>query len=171
MLQAKHPLHLHPNTYLVPQLGKYMWACTSLSLWRLTIPRTCLPAQFYLKTLVFFRDRVSLYSPGCPGSHSVEQAGLELRNPPASASRVLGLKACTTTAWPWSSFYFFEIQSILASTPGCSGQQRQQHPLRWVLKLSEKEVEQMLGESVESAELPLGAGMHLKTSSGGWEYA
>jgi hypothetical protein len=42
----------------------------------------------------FFRNRVSLYSPGCPGAHSVHQAGLELRNPPASASRVLGLKAC-----------------------------------------------------------------------------
>jgi hypothetical protein len=46
-----------------------------------------------------FRDRVSLYSPGCPGSHSVDQAGLELRNPPASASQVLGLKVCATTAW------------------------------------------------------------------------
>jgi hypothetical protein len=30
----------------------------------------------------------------------VDQAGLELRNLPASASQVLGLKACTTTAWP-----------------------------------------------------------------------
>jgi hypothetical protein len=44
-----------------------------------------------------FRDRVSLYSLGCPGTHFVDQAGLELRNPPASASRVLGLKACATT--------------------------------------------------------------------------
>jgi hypothetical protein len=44
----------------------------------------------------FFRDRVSLYSPGCPGTHFVDQAGLELRNPPASNSQVLGLKACTT---------------------------------------------------------------------------
>jgi hypothetical protein len=44
-----------------------------------------------------FRDRVSLYSPGCPGAHFVDQAGLELRNLPASASRVLGLKACATT--------------------------------------------------------------------------
>jgi hypothetical protein len=43
-----------------------------------------------------FRDRVSLYSPGCPGTHFVDQAGLELRNPPASASRVLGLKASAT---------------------------------------------------------------------------
>jgi hypothetical protein len=40
-----------------------------------------------------FRDRVFLCSPGCPGTHSVAQAGLELRNPPASASQVLGSKA------------------------------------------------------------------------------
>jgi hypothetical protein len=44
-----------------------------------------------------FRDRVSLCSPGCPGTHSVDQAGLELRNTPASASQVLGLKACAAT--------------------------------------------------------------------------
>jgi hypothetical protein len=47
---------------------------------------------------LFFRDRVSLCSPGCPGTHSVDQAGLKLRNPPASASQVLGLKVCATTA-------------------------------------------------------------------------
>jgi hypothetical protein len=47
-----------------------------------------------------FRNRVSLCSPGCPGTHSVHQAGLELRNPPAFASQALGLKACTTTARP-----------------------------------------------------------------------
>jgi hypothetical protein len=46
----------------------------------------------------FFRDRVSLYSPGCPGTHSVDQANLQLRNPPVSVSQVLGLKAYTTTA-------------------------------------------------------------------------
>jgi hypothetical protein len=45
---------------------------------------------------LFFRDRVSLYSPGCPGTHFVDQAGLELRNLPASASQVLGLNECTT---------------------------------------------------------------------------
>jgi hypothetical protein len=37
--------------------------------------------------LFVFRDRVSLYRPGCPGTHFVDQAGLELRNPPASASQ------------------------------------------------------------------------------------
>ena len=36
--------------------------------------------------------------PGCPGTHSVDQVGLELRHPPASASQVLGLKVCATTA-------------------------------------------------------------------------
>ena len=42
-------------------------------------------------------DTVSLCSPGCPRTHSVDQAALELRNLPASASRVLGLKECATT--------------------------------------------------------------------------
>jgi hypothetical protein len=48
---------------------------------------------FFVVVLFCFRDRVSLCSPGCPGTHSVDQAGLEVRNLPASASRVLGLKA------------------------------------------------------------------------------
>ena len=51
----------------------------------------------FLFVCFVFLDWVSLYSPGCPGTHSVHQAGLELRNPPASASQVLELKACTTT--------------------------------------------------------------------------
>jgi hypothetical protein len=60
--------------------------------------------HFILFYYYCFLDRVSLYSPGCPGTHSVDQAGLELRNPPASASRVLGLKACATTTRPVSPF-------------------------------------------------------------------
>jgi hypothetical protein len=43
----------------------------------------------FIYFLLVFPDRVSLYSPGCPGTHSVDQAGLELRNLPASASQVL----------------------------------------------------------------------------------
>jgi hypothetical protein len=53
--------------------------------------------------LFVFRDRVSLCSPGYPGTHFVDQAGLELRNLPASASQVLGLKVCATT--PGAMFY------------------------------------------------------------------
>jgi hypothetical protein len=53
---------------------------------------------FVLVWFFVFQDRVSLYSPGCPGTCSVDQAGFKLRDPPASASRMLGLKACATTA-------------------------------------------------------------------------
>jgi hypothetical protein len=56
--------------------------------------------KFFALFCFVFRDRVSLYSPGCPGPHFVDQADLELRNLPASAFRVLGLKACTTTPGP-----------------------------------------------------------------------
>ena len=45
-----------------------------------------------------FLRQVSLCSLGGPGTHSVDQAGLELRDPSVSAFLVLGLKACTTIA-------------------------------------------------------------------------
>lgn len=41
---------------------------------------------------------VSLCSLGCSGIHSLDQAGHELRDLHASASRVLELKVCTATA-------------------------------------------------------------------------
>jgi hypothetical protein len=63
------------------------------------------------------RDRVSLYSPSCPGTHFVDQAGHELRNPPAFASRVLGLKACATTPGRFLSF-FFPKRLSLSTTHG-----------------------------------------------------
>jgi hypothetical protein len=66
---------------------------------------------FFFGGVLVFRDRVSLYSPGCPGAHFVDQAGLELRNPPASASRVLGLKECATT--PGSGLHFLKYIFIL----------------------------------------------------------
>jgi hypothetical protein len=44
-------------------------------------------------------------SPGCPETHSVDQAGLELRSPPASASE-LGLQVCATS--PGSRCLFSE---------------------------------------------------------------
>jgi hypothetical protein len=58
--------------------------------------------------LFVFQDRVCLYSPGCPGTHFVDQAGLELRNPPASASQVLGLKMYTTTTQLNVHFYILK---------------------------------------------------------------
>lgn len=38
------------------------------------------------------RDGISLVSSGCPRTHAVGQAGLELTDPPAFASHVLGFR-------------------------------------------------------------------------------
>jgi hypothetical protein len=55
---------------------------------------------FFLFWFWLFPDGVSLYSPGCPGTHSVDQTVLELRYSSASASQV----PCATTAWPGTVF-------------------------------------------------------------------
>jgi hypothetical protein len=62
-----------------------------------------------------FWDRVSLCSSGCPGTHFVDQASLELRNPPASGSQVLGLKACATTPSFLCSFCFVVFKTDIFS--------------------------------------------------------
>jgi hypothetical protein len=64
----------------------------------------------------FFLDMVSLYSFDCPGAHFVDQAGLELRNSPASASQVLGLKACATMPGMFLVLFLFLILYILTHT-------------------------------------------------------
>jgi hypothetical protein len=69
---------------------------------------------FFFFLFLLFRDRVSLCSPGCPGTHSVDQASLELRNPSGSASQVLGLKACATTAQLFLKIYLFMYMSALS---------------------------------------------------------
>jgi hypothetical protein len=51
-----------------------------------------------------------LCSPGYLGIHSVDQGGLKLRNLPASASQVLGLKACATTAQ--QCVFFLKTRSL-----------------------------------------------------------
>jgi hypothetical protein len=52
-----------------------------------------------------------MYSSGCPGTHFVDQADLELRNLPASASasQVLGSKVCATTP----GFFFLTSSPFL----------------------------------------------------------
>lgn len=44
------------------------------------------PCLFVCLFVVVFRDRVSLYSPGCSGTSSADQAGLELRDALACVS-------------------------------------------------------------------------------------
>jgi hypothetical protein len=63
------------------QLGQPFWVLTSKSASKAECPcLSCCPSGLQH-----------------PGTHFVDQAGLELRIPPASASQVLGLKACATT--------------------------------------------------------------------------
>jgi hypothetical protein len=57
--------------------------------------------------VLVYQGKVSLYSPGCLGTYSVDQAVLELRNPPASASQVLELKVCTSIA-PSKHVFFLD---------------------------------------------------------------
>jgi hypothetical protein len=73
----------------------------------------------------------SLYSPGCPGTHFVDQAGLELRNPPASAFRVLGLKARATkpgSSCPFSMPPKLQPQTALPQLPPIKSQPQLPYP-------------------------------------------
>ena len=73
-------------------LKKYILSCLKDTKNKGTLSRVCVSQEVTVKHLLFF-----FCSPGCPGTHSIDQAGLKLRNLPASASRVLGLKVCATT--------------------------------------------------------------------------
>ena len=53
----------------------------------------------YSYICLFVFEPVSLYSAGCPGTHYVDWAGLELRSLPAFVSQVLRSKTCVTAAW------------------------------------------------------------------------
>jgi hypothetical protein len=87
-------LTLNCHTHVPPEC----WYLRLVSTTTLSIPRKIFLYIYIFFSFSFFpRDRVFLYSPGCPGTHFVDQAGLELRNLPASATRVLGLKVCATT--------------------------------------------------------------------------
>lgn len=55
------------------------------------------------------RDRVSLRSLCCLGTSSVDLACFKRRDPPALSSCMLGLKACTTTAWLQQKFSLISI--------------------------------------------------------------
>jgi hypothetical protein len=77
----------------------------------------------WLRALTALRDRVSLCSPGCPGTHSVDQAGLKLRNLPASASQVLGLKACATTPGSNKTSLYHQVPPLVLGMGYIQGSQ------------------------------------------------
>jgi hypothetical protein len=57
----------------------------------------------------FFQEILSL---GSRGTHSVDLAGLELRDPPASGSRMLELKACATTTTTTTTHMLFHFNQL-----------------------------------------------------------
>ena len=123
--QCQHPPLWSPFSNLLTwpraSAAPSLWALSLLFLTYMTISDHLLFFFFFFLVLVLvlvFQDRVSLYSRGCPGTHFVNQAGLELRSLPASASRVLGLKACATTpgssamSCPGDSSCFCSLSSV-----------------------------------------------------------
>lgn len=64
---------------------------------------------FYVYVRGLFGDRISLCSSGSPGTHSEDQAGLELRHLPVSIFSVIGLKVYATTA---CCLCFFSLNGI-----------------------------------------------------------
>jgi hypothetical protein len=80
---------------------RWSWASSMLPMKRQTFS-PCPDLCSLISVLSFyFWDRVSLCSPGCHKTCSIDQAGFELWDWPASASSVGRLRACrTTTAWP-----------------------------------------------------------------------
>jgi hypothetical protein len=98
----------HPAHPILLQTSFYFWLFQSSS----TSCFTMLYIFIFIFTFIFIfififiyssnnffllQDRVSLHSHGCPGTHSVDQSDLELRDPSASASWVLELKVCVAT--------------------------------------------------------------------------
>jgi hypothetical protein len=85
-----------------------LWSLVFFGFWFLVFGFWFLDFGFWFLVFGFwflvFQDRVSLCRPGSLDTHFVDQTGLELRNLSASASQVLGLKACATTAWQENSF-------------------------------------------------------------------
>jgi hypothetical protein len=71
------------------------------------------PLLGIISMLFCFQDRVSLRSPSCPGTCPVVQVGLKLRDPPASASWVLELKACPLRLTIWFFFFPLELRTEL----------------------------------------------------------
>ena len=136
MSELKIMTHLGPHLNIVNLLGACTKSGRRLVLGFLGVsgnPLCC--GNFLFCFVLVFRDRVSLCSPGCPITHFVDQAGLEPRNPPASASHVLGLKACATTAQQKFLYLFLQWKSPKGGRPAlCSTPSR--HPL--IVRLSSR---------------------------------
>jgi hypothetical protein len=67
-----------------------------------------------------FRDRVSLCSPGCPGTHSVDKAGLELKKFTCLCLPSAGIIGVRHHAQPGSLFLFLDFLKCILAPSGIS---------------------------------------------------
>lgn len=77
--------------------------CLQIIFWELVLWKQCafidfLPFVVVFVFFSFFIDWVSLCRTGYPGTCSVDHNGLKLRELPASAFQILGLRACSSIA-------------------------------------------------------------------------
>jgi hypothetical protein len=93
-LQLTDLFKLYISQFTMLQIIKFLGINVSVLLLKYIL--NFLLFWFFFVLFCFFETGFLCIS-GCPGTQSVNQAGLKLRNPPASASQVLGLKVCTTT--------------------------------------------------------------------------
>jgi hypothetical protein len=96
-----------------PMLPPRQWSgnsagVSSCSVWW----RTHLFLSFFFLAI---GDRVSLCIPGCPGTLSVDQAGLELRDPPSSVSECWDWR-CAPPRLAFFPFLFWD--RVLLCSPG-----------------------------------------------------
>ncbi|GAB1293072.1 Predicted gene 45861 [Apodemus speciosus] len=98
------------------------------------------------------RDTLKEY-PGCPGTHSVDQAGLELRNPPTSASQVLGLKACATTPSVEFIHNSLDMEAVYMPTKRWMALQEAQDQHIGAIKIAQKLKDDLQRVEYENSEL------------------
>lgn len=88
-------MQTNSNHWGVGTASVVQWYCKVVNLagyWRNLHALQC----YRLFVFVLFFETGSPYA-GCPGTHCIDCAGLELRVPPASTSRALALNVLTNT--------------------------------------------------------------------------
>lgn len=81
------------------------------------LKRFCLEIPHYFWYVAVYSKQDFLCSPGPPGTPSLDHAGLELRDPPVSASQGLGSKTDTTTPTLETSHYLLAGKTTVRKDP------------------------------------------------------
>ena len=108
-------LVLLPSWFWISSLMRYKCVVLAQSLWyfvMMILGQWCnlkfifFLLFFFVFVFVFFRDRLSLYNPGYPGTIIVDQGGLEFRNLPASWSSSWWFSFLWGNYWLKSKLHF-----------------------------------------------------------------